>query len=56
LGAKSFGVTSCVDEDTDQARVFGKNGREVLSIKIRLNENYSLTIVAVLIAAPNAAA
>jgi hypothetical protein len=51
LGAKSFGVTLCVDEDTDQARVFGKKGREVLSIKIRLSENHSLTIAAALMAA-----
>src|SRR5579863_644024 len=47
LGAKSFGVTSYVGEDTDQAQVFGKKGREVLSIKIGLSRNYSLRIVAV---------
>jgi len=35
LGAKSFGESSCAGEDTDQAQVFGKNGREVLPIKIR---------------------
>src|SRR5579872_6461356 len=46
LGAKSFGVTSYVDEDTDQARVFGKKGREVLSMKFRLIRNRSLRIVA----------
>jgi hypothetical protein len=40
LGAKSFGETFCVDENTDQAQVFGKNGREVLPIKIRLNARH----------------
>jgi hypothetical protein len=34
-GAKSFGGTSIAGEDTARARVFRKNGREVLSIKIR---------------------
>jgi hypothetical protein len=33
--AKSFGEISLVREDTGDAQVFGKNGYEVLSIKIR---------------------
>jgi hypothetical protein len=33
--AKSFGETSSVHYSTGDAQVFGKNGREVLSIKIR---------------------
>jgi hypothetical protein len=37
LGAKSFGETLFVEQDTDQAQVFGKNGRELLPIKIRSN-------------------
>ena len=35
LGAKSFGETSSRAKDTDQTRVFGKKGWEVLSIEIR---------------------
>src|ERR1700744_4146526 len=46
LGAKSFGETLCVGEDTDQAQVFGKKGREVLSIKIGRSGNHSLRNVA----------
>jgi hypothetical protein len=33
--AKSFGETSSVAEDRGYAQVFGKEGWEVLSIKIR---------------------
>jgi hypothetical protein len=37
LGAKSFGKSLFVADDTAYAQVFGKNGREVLPIKIRSN-------------------
>jgi hypothetical protein len=33
--AKSFGETSLLAETTEYAQVFGKDGWEVLSIKIR---------------------
>jgi hypothetical protein len=36
-GPKPFDEARSVDNNTDDAQVFGKNGREVLSIKIRSN-------------------
>jgi hypothetical protein len=36
-GPKPFDEARSVDNNTDDAQFFGKNGREVLSIKIRSN-------------------